>query len=383
MSCSTNRLRKLFRNPVSSSWWSNPSVRSKARFHRGPSNEAETFPNLPETQSHNEAIEMRPGAAAQALRHEQPASTDLITKIGTDALRRARPTSISRRLKRLKASTQQWCANQSVKIGGKACPKLPKTQQLGRKTTPDAIAETRQYGRVLRTDEGNGMCAIKEAHGPIRYNSSGTASQASSSSHHGRILLPGPNECFSADEKTTKAPLVNPMAYMEKMNSDTIARARAVLTPMASVRQAGAYVEQALHQQQQGENPGRQEAYADIGNIAQQRTANELTSSHSAGYPSSPYVHPDLRDRWAQCHWCCKWGMSLWPPVLPAGVLPLTDIDGLGYTCDVCYDWDELWGYPNAIQRCAQSLEHVMPRSLRDNTSVLATISAFVVWDEP
>jgi hypothetical protein len=155
------------------------------------------------------------------------------------------------------------------------------------------------------------------------------------------------------------------------------------LTPMASVRQAGAYVEQALHQQQQGENPGSQEAYADIGNIAQQRTANELTSSHSAGYPSSPYVHPDLRHRWAQCHWCCKWGMSLWPPVLPAGVLPLTDIDGLGYTCDVCYDWDELWGYPNAIQRCAQSLEHVMPRSLRGNTSVLTTISALMVGDGP
>ena len=191
------------------------------------------------------------------------------------------------------------------------------------------------------------------------------------------------SECFSSDEKTTKAPLANPMAYMEKMNLDTIARAGAVLTPMASVRQAGAYVEQALHQQQQALHQQQQEAYADMGNIAQQRTANELTSSHSAGYPSSPYVHPDLRDRWAQCHLCCKWGMSLWPPVLPAGVLPLTDIDGFGYLCDACQDLDEPPLYPNAIQRCAQSLEHVMPQSLRGNTSVLATISALVVWNEP
>ena len=69
--------------------------------------------------------------------------------------------------------------------------------------------------------------------------------------------------------------------------------------------------------------------------------------------------------------------------LLPAGVLPLTDIDDLGYLCDACFDLAEPPWYPNARQRCAQSLEHVMPQSLRGNLEVLATMSAFVVRNDP
>jgi hypothetical protein len=107
-------------------------------------------------------------------------------------------------------------------------------------------------------------------------------------------------------------------------------------------------------------------------------------SSNIIVYPSLPYVRTGFyEDKWCQCHWCWKWGMSLWPPVLPAGVLPLTDIDGLGYLCDACYDLAEPPWYPNARQRCAQSLEHVMPQSLRGSHAVLATLSAFLVWNDP
>ena len=71
--------------------------------------------------------------------------------------------------------------------------------------------------------------------------------------------------------------------------------------------------------------------------------------------------------------------MSLNPPVLPAGVLSLTDVDGVGYVCDTCFAWN---AYPNARQRCAQSLDHVMPQSLRGNAIVLATMSAFVAEND-
>ena len=121
--------------------------------------------------------------------------------------------------------------------------------------------------------------------------------------------------------------------------------------------------------------------------------------------PDLLYVPPDFYDdKWRRCHWCWKWGMCLWPhpltpahthdvevwpPVLPDGVLQLTRytpsgcIDCVGYLCDTCYDLEEPPWYPNARQRCAQSSEHIMPHSLRGNPTVLATISAFVVWNDP
>ena len=74
--------------------------------------------------------------------------------------------------------------------------------------------------------------------------------------------------------------------------------------------------------------------------------------------------------------------MSLNPPVLPTGVLSLIGVDGVGYLCDACYDLAEPPWYPNARQRCAQSLEHVMPQSLRGNAIVLATMSAFVAEND-
>jgi len=74
--------------------------------------------------------------------------------------------------------------------------------------------------------------------------------------------------------------------------------------------------------------------------------------------------------------------MSLRPPVLPAGVLSLLDVDGVGQFCDTCFALDEPPWYPNARQRCAQSLGHVMPQSLRGNADVLATMSAFVVEND-
>ena len=99
-------------------------------------------------------------------------------------------------------------------------------------------------------------------------------------------------------------------------------------------------------------------------------------------YVGAPVI--DYRNEWWQCHWCWKWGMSLCDEVLPYGVLPLWDVDGVGYLCDNCgFVLEEPPWYPNARQRCAQSLEHVMPQSLRGNAEVLKIMSAFVVDNEP
>ena len=76
--------------------------------------------------------------------------------------------------------------------------------------------------------------------------------------------------------------------------------------------------------------------------------------------------------------------MSLCDEVLPVGVLALWDVDGVGYLCDKCnFVLKEPPWYPNARQRCAQSLEHVMPQSLRGKAEVLVIMSAFVVYNEP
>ena len=74
--------------------------------------------------------------------------------------------------------------------------------------------------------------------------------------------------------------------------------------------------------------------------------------------------------------------MSLWLPVLPAGVLQL-NMQGRGYLCVTCYDLAEPPWYPNARQRCAQSLVHVMPQSIRGSHAVLAALSTFLVWNDP
>lgn len=74
--------------------------------------------------------------------------------------------------------------------------------------------------------------------------------------------------------------------------------------------------------------------------------------------------------------------MSLNPPVLPAGVLSLIDVDGVGFLCDTCFDLAGPPWYPNARQLCAQSLEPVMPQSIRGNANVLATMSAFVAEND-
>ena len=75
--------------------------------------------------------------------------------------------------------------------------------------------------------------------------------------------------------------------------------------------------------------------------------------------------------------------MSLWPPVLPAGVLSLTNIDGVGYLCDACYELEEPPWMPNARQRCVLSLHNIMPQSLRGNYTVLANLAKFVVFNDP
>ena len=101
-------------------------------------------------------------------------------------------------------------------------------------------------------------------------------------------------------------------------------------------------------------------------------------------YPNPCYVSEGFyRNRWAQCHWCWKWGMSLWPPVLPTNVLPLWNVDGVGYLCDHCLALDEPPWQPNARQRCAQALRWIMPANLRGNAAVLAVMSTFMVWNDP
>ena len=101
-------------------------------------------------------------------------------------------------------------------------------------------------------------------------------------------------------------------------------------------------------------------------------------------FPGLPNVPTDLYDdKWIQCEWCWKWGMALWPPALPEDVLPLWDIDGLGYLCDNCFALEEPPWQPNARQRCAQALQWIMPENLKGSSVILATISTFIAQNDP
>jgi len=88
--------------------------------------------------------------------------------------------------------------------------------------------------------------------------------------------------------------------------------------------------------------------------------------------------------KWRQCLWCWKRGMDVHDFMLPDGVIAVTYHDSRDcYLCDTCSDLEEPPWYPNARRRCAQSLKHIMPQSLRGNDEVLATMSAFVIGNDP
>ena len=117
------------------------------------------------------------------------------------------------------------------------------------------------------------------------------------------------------------------------------------------------------------------------------------------GYPTSSSRHePDMdprvmnqiifedlfKDKWQQCFWCWKWGMEVFGFLRPIGVGSMTYHDARDcYLCINCSDLAEPPWYPNARRRCAQSLKHIMPQSLRGNDEVLATMSAFVIGNDP
>jgi hypothetical protein len=118
---------------------------------------------------------------------------------------------------------------------------------------------------------GEGISANKKAQQQDRRKRNETAAQVASSSHYGRILPPGLNRGISAVEVTIKALTPNPATHMTRRNLDAGARTRTVMTPTFSVmgfdtddkRKQGAYVNQALQQQQQEENLGSQEAWVE------------------------------------------------------------------------------------------------------------------------
>ena len=87
---------------------------------------------------------------------------------------------------------------------------------------------------------------------------------------------------------------------------------------------------------------------------------------------------------WRQCLWCWKRGMDVHDFMLPDGVIAVTYHDSRDcYLCDTCSDLEEPPWYPNARRRCEKSLKYIMPQSLRGHDAVMATMSVFVIGNDP
>ena len=126
-------------------------------------------------------------------------------------------------------------------------------------------------GKILRTIQGGDISANKKVQRNDRNWVNRIAAQIASSSHYGKILPAGLNKDINVVGGTTKAPISNPATHMMRRNLSTSARTEVVMTPASSVmgldaddeQTQGAYVKQALQQQQRGENLGSREAWVE------------------------------------------------------------------------------------------------------------------------
>jgi hypothetical protein len=237
------------------------------------------------------ALEITPGTAAAALRDEQAACPDLIRE-AEDILRQMSLQDIS--YQGIRFSRQdRWARHDAlseaqknkkprIEASAQACPMPPSNAA---KTMPDAIAATQRDEKRIRAERArrfSGMGASKKAQQPTRCNDDRTAAQVTSSSRH-------ESKGISAGGEAIRTPLANPVTYMIDRDLDTSARTEMEFDRAASAtgrdadnkHKQGAYVEQALHQQQQGEGLDSQHAYTDMSATPQQETADELTSIHS------------------------------------------------------------------------------------------------------
>ena len=351
------------------------------------------------TRAQTNDAHMRSRTSSQSLQDKQASCPGFIRKANV-ILHQMSRREIShhwRQTKRRRFARQQWWAKCSAlrekeerkprtEAPTRTFPALPNNTV---KPMSGAISTAPQYGRILQVVRNDDTSASRRTHQPTRGKST-AATQVSSSSHYRSTLLPRLNEGIITDKEAIKNPVARPMTDMKKEDPDTSARESFKLIGMAPVSGhdtdmgKGAYVKQALRQQQQRDDLGGRDACTDMVTASWQHPTNDLVSGHSMTYPGSPNAPPGFyRDEWLHCHWCGKREMSLCPPVLPAAVLPLRCTDDLGYSCDACRYLGEPPLYPKAIQRCARSLEHIMPRSLRGNSVVLTTMSSFVVWNGP
>jgi hypothetical protein len=237
------------------------------------------------------ALEITPGTAAAALRDERAACPDLI-KETEDILRQMSLQDISYQSIRL-SRQDRWARRDAlseaqknkkprIEASAQACPTPPNNAA---ETMPDAIAATQRDEKRIRAERArrfSGMGANKKAQQPTRCNNDRTAAQVASSSRH-------ESKGSSAGGEAIRTPLANPVTYMINRDLDTGTRAEMEFTCAASAtgrdadnrHKQGAYVEQAPHQQQRGEDLGSQHAYTDMSATPQQETADELTSIHS------------------------------------------------------------------------------------------------------
>jgi hypothetical protein len=165
------------------------------------------------------------------------------------------PTETTAASKRSIIKMQKWLAKRTVAARALAQIKV----------------NTWGNGKILRTIQGGDISANKKVQRNDRNWVNRIAAQIASSSHYGRILPPGLNKDISVVGGTTKAPISNPATHMMRRNLSTSARTEVVMTPASSVmgldaddeQTQGAYVKQALQQQQRGENLGSREAWVE------------------------------------------------------------------------------------------------------------------------
>ena len=249
-------------------------------------------------------MDMAPSTALQALQEELQACPDLI-KEASDILHRMslRDATYQERTSR----KGQWAQRNAVAKAQKKRPIIEATatdddlvwQDKDTRHNPTVDCSPTQSWGAHAAAGHEGRVADKKAHQPTPRSIGKIASPVASSSHHEMALFPGLDGGISIDENTVRVPLESPSTHMRRMNSYT-GDGNAGVTPGAPVSspfaanedKQGAYVKQALHRQQQGEDLGIREAYANTSTTLQQSTTTELTPSHSAFCPSAPYVPP-------------------------------------------------------------------------------------------
>jgi hypothetical protein len=249
-------------------------------------------------------MDMAPSTALRALQEERQACPDLI-KEASNILHRMSPRDST--YQERTSRKDQWAQRNAVAKAQKKRPIIEATatdddlvwQDKDTRHNPTVDCSPTQSWGAHAAAGHEGRVADKKAHQPTSRSISKIASPVASSSHHEMAIFPGLDGGISIDENTVRVPLENPSTHMRRMNSYT-GDGNAGVTPGAPVSspfaanedKQGAYVKQALHRQQQGEDLGIREAYANTSTTLQQPTTTELTPSHSAFCPSVPYVPP-------------------------------------------------------------------------------------------